>query len=112
MATTAEPAWQAGDLLGGRYRLAELVGSGGTSVVWRAHDEVLDRPVAVKMLAQAGSVRVRLELRGGGGKRTVPSATARRGARVRPAEHAPHRSGLRLRRDRRRRAVPGHGVRH
>jgi serine/threonine-protein kinase len=34
----------------GRYRLVELLATGGTARVWRAVDEQLDRPVAVKLL--------------------------------------------------------------
>ena len=39
-----------GDVLVDRYELEELVGSGGMSSVYRAHDRVLDRRVALKIL--------------------------------------------------------------
>jgi serine/threonine protein kinase len=40
-----------GGLLKGRYRLERLLGHGGMAAVWLGQDEVLERPVAVKVLA-------------------------------------------------------------
>ena len=39
-----------GELIAGRYELEELVGEGGMSSVYRAHDVVLERLVALKIL--------------------------------------------------------------
>ncbi len=45
-----------GRLLGGRYRLVELIGAGGMATAYRARDERLGRDVAVKVIA-AGLVQ-------------------------------------------------------
>jgi eukaryotic-like serine/threonine-protein kinase len=39
-----------GTILGGRYRLVELLGQGGMATIYRAHDTQLGREVAIKLL--------------------------------------------------------------
>lgn len=44
------------ELLAQRYRLAEQIGQGGMGRVWRATDELLNRPVAIKEMRVAASL--------------------------------------------------------
>jgi hypothetical protein len=68
-------AVEIGRLIGDRYRLDDRIGVGGMSVVWRAHDEVLRRDVAVKVLSPELAAdpellrRLRVEARAAAGLR-------------------------------------------
>ena len=46
-----------GDVVGGRFRIERLSGTGGMGKVWRATEKSTDLPVAVKTLEGGSSVR-------------------------------------------------------
>ena len=65
---TSAQAASAGALINGRYRVLRTLGEGGSKVVYLAHDETLDRDVAVSLfrvegLDEAGRTRVLREAR-------------------------------------------------
>lgn len=49
-----------GDLIAGRFRIVEMIGTGGFSVVYRAHQEGMNRFVALKVLKPRASTDERI----------------------------------------------------
>ncbi|MGH4027212.1 MAG: protein kinase domain-containing protein [Pseudonocardiaceae bacterium] len=70
-----------GELLAGRYRLVAQVGTGAMGVVWKAHDEHLNRVVAVKQLLHPGVDEAEVE---------EANRRARREARITARLNHPH----------------------
>ncbi|MEO8900555.1 MAG: protein kinase [Polyangiaceae bacterium] len=57
--------YAAGAVLSGKYRLQALIGEGGMGAVWKASNELLDLPVAIKLIRadlDRGSLRARLQI--------------------------------------------------
>ncbi len=82
----------------GRYEVIERVGRGGMGLLYRGRDPVLDREVAIKVMAGDFST-----------DESARAALLSRGARRRPAAAPKHRHNLRVRR-RQRHAVHRDGV--
>jgi tetratricopeptide (TPR) repeat protein len=47
---SSAPMLEAGDVLGGRYEILQMLGEGGMGAVYKAQDRELDRPVALKLI--------------------------------------------------------------
>jgi serine/threonine protein kinase len=47
---SSTPGFRPGDIVGERYQLLELIGVGAMGAVFRAHDRVLDAPLAMKLI--------------------------------------------------------------
>ena len=69
------------EVVAGRYRLVRTIGRGGMGTVWLAHDERLQRDVAVKRLNAVGAL---------GEDAEIASERAMREARITARLHHPH----------------------
>lgn len=58
--SNARSQFQAGDIIDERYRLEQLLGTGGMGEVWQSRHTTLGRLVALKLVRVAGELRSRL----------------------------------------------------
>ena len=78
----------------GRYRVERRIGSGSFATVWLAHDEVLEAPVAVKVLADNWAHRLDVRERFEEEARILRT-TERNAATCAPLDHALQTSSYR-----------------
>ncbi len=90
-----------GDVLGGRYRLVELLGQGGMATIYRATDGQLGREVAVKVLRSRLRPRpdfvARFKQEAQSGRLSQPPQHRRRLRLSAPTRTSLHRHGARRR---------------
>ena len=97
-----------GHLLSNRYRLTERIATGGMGEVWRGTDELLGRPVAVKLLSAAHAADEQFRARFRAEARYAGSLSHPGIARV--YDYGESAAGLRRRPADDWHRVPGHGA--
>ena len=63
-AASSGTTFATGSVVNSRYRIERFVGRGGMGEVWRAHDTVIDRMVAIKVVKMRSTGPIRAERAG------------------------------------------------